>query len=222
MVVVLTIIITISAIALFGQSSFNRSLVLTDTSYSVAFSVREAQALGISSRTFSGTANAGYGLHFSSNGMSSYRLFADLNPSAPGDMSNPTVCPGHTESSGPEAKPGDCIQTQASEIVRTYSLNNGFRLKSFCGTPTGGGTRWCSDTPGREIFAMNILYMRPDTLSVITGITSSATSPPLTSRVSLQDATLRIQSPDGTAERCVFVSKVGQVSVHALGDTECP
>jgi len=212
MIVVLAIIVIITTIALLGQSSFNRAMVLTDTAYTVAFSVREAQSLGISSRAFGGTQDAGYGIHFANGTPTSYKLFADISPAAPGDTQYPLICPGHPNVPGtnPEAKPGDCIQTLQSEVVRTYNLNNGFRIGSFCGTRTNG-TSLCSGA----LDALDIIYLRPNTQSVITGVQGGT-------RTALTDATIRILSPDGLAERCIYVSKVGQVSVLQKGEAKCP
>lgn len=212
MIVVLAIIVIITTIAMLGQSSFNRSMVLTDIAYTIAFSVREAQSLGISSRAFGGTQDAGYGIHFTNGTPTSYKLFADINPAAPGDTSYPLICPGHPNVPGtnPEAKPGDCIQTLESEVVRTYNLNNGFRIGSFCGTRTNG-VALCSGA----LDALDILYLRPNTQSVITGVQGST-------RTTLTDATIRVLSPDGLAERCIYVSKVGQVSVLQKGEPKCP
>lgn len=212
MIVVLAIIIIITTIALLGQSSFNRSMVLTDTAYTIAFSIREAQALGISSRAFAGTQDAGYGVNFANLSPTSYKLFADTHPIAPGDTQYPAICPGHPNvpSTNPEAKPGDCIQTLPSEIVRTYSLNNGFRISGFCGRQSNG-VQLCNGA----IDALNIVYLRPNTQSVITGVNGNI-------RTALQDATIRVSSPDGSIERCIYVSKVGQVSVVQEGEIECP
>ena len=211
MLVVVSIMVIITTIALLGQTSFNRSLTLTDTAYTIAFSVREAQALGLSSRTFASTQNAGYGVHFASGTLNAYSLFADISPVAAGNVQVAATCPGHAIGTGPEAKPGDCIQTLASEIVRTYTFNGGFKLKSFCGIETSTATQRCNG----YIDALDIVYLRPNTQSVVTAVRAGV-------RVPLSDATIRVQSPDGTVERCIYVSRVGQVSVHAKGETECP
>lgn len=212
MVVVIAIITIISSIALLGQNTFNRSIILTNTAYTVAFSVREAQFLGISSRVFNGIQNAGYGIRFLNDTPHSYVLFADTVPVAAGNIQPVDICPGHRVGSGPEAKPGDCIQTQAAEIVRTYNLNNGFRVLSFCGREATGGTERCSG----YLSALNIVYLRPNTQSIITGVRSGGV------RVALSDATIRIASPDGLTERCVYVSKAGQVTVNVKGASNCP
>lgn len=213
MIVVLAIIVIITTIALLGQSSFNRSMVLTDTAYTIAFSVREAQALGISSRAFGGTQDAGYGLRFTDGTPTSYKLFADTYPAAPGDTQYTAICPGHPDvpASNPEAKPGDCVQTVEAEVVRTYSLNNGFSISRFCGRRSNGN-QLCN---GPAMDSLNIVYLRPNTQSVITGVNGNV-------RMALEDATIRIMSPDGSTERCVYVSKVGQVSVVQEGEAECP
>ncbi len=216
MMVVLSIMVIITTISLLGQSTFNRSMVLTDIAYTVAFSIREAQALGISSRRQGTVLDAGYGVHFNSGSAGSYSLFADTNPPEPGDTGRPIDCPGHPNVPGghPEAKPGNCVQTSDDTIVRSYNLNNGFLIKSFCGTRTSNGQTVCN---GTGIAYLDILYLRPNTQSIISGRTALGATP-----MALSDATIRIQSPDGLAERCIYVSKVGQVSVAQKGGTNCP
>jgi len=215
MMVVLAIIVTITLIAVLGQSTFNRSMILTDTAYTLAFSIREAQALGLSSRAFGDTLDAGYGIHFvhvASGFATSYTLFADALPDAPGNTQDPDQCPGHSVGSEPEARPGDC-KYSAAETVRTYGLNRGFYVKSFCGRlESNPSTQRCN---GSSMDSLTIVYLRPNTQSVINGILSGNRTP-------LADATIRVASPDGQAERCVYVSKVGQVSVLQKGDTLCP
>jgi len=200
MLVVLAIIIIVTLIAITGQNSFNKSIILTDTAYTLAFSIREAQSLGLSSRLFSGVQNAGYGIHLASASLTTYSLFADTAPGVPGS-SQGGVCPGHTISSGPDAKPGNCTYDTAAEQVRAYSLNRGFRISKFCGKETSGVER-CSG----YLSALDITYLRPNTQSVIIGIRGG-------SRIALTDAVIYLAAPDGSTERCVSVSKVGQVAV---------
>lgn len=211
MVVVLGIMVAITTIALVGQSSFSRSIVLTDTAYTIAFSIREAQALGISSRVFGNTQNAGYGVHFSAASPTSYALFADTFPGRTNNIQPAALCPGHAVGTGPEARPGDCKQTEVSEIVRTYSFNNGYRISGFCGIQSGGTER-CNG----YLTALDITYLRPSTLSVISGIRENGAIVPL------ESATIQVTTAQGTASRCILVSKVGQVSVVGSGEATCP
>lgn len=203
MLVVLFIIVSITTIAVFGQRSFNQSITLTDTAYTIAFSVREAQSLGLSSRAFSGTQNAGYGVLFSQNTPASFILFADVMPSAIGNIQDSAKCPGHSESSGPEARPGNCQYDGSAEMQQTYSLNRGFTISSFCGDDAGGVER-CSG----YLDAMTVTYVRPNTQSIINGVRGGTLIP-------LSNAVITLSSPDGSALRCIFVSKVGQITVGA-------
>jgi prepilin-type N-terminal cleavage/methylation domain-containing protein len=209
MLVVLSIIVVITFITITGQSTFNRSLLLTDTAYTIAFSVREVQTLGLSSRVFNSTQNAGYGLRFDIATPTSYVEFADTTTTGAGS-SQGGLCPGHTATSGPDMRPGNCLYNAGStptELVRTYVLNRGFSISKFCGT--AAGTYRCSPT---DFATMDIVFMRPNTNSVIIGKTTSGTL------ISLTDATIYLNSPDNQAQRCITVSKVGQVAVT----TSCP
>jgi len=203
MLVVLAIIVIVTGIAINGQSSFNKTVILTDTAYTLAFSIREAQSLGLSSRLFNGIQNAAYGVHFSNaTTITNYTLFADTNPASPGS-SQGGVCPGHTVSSGPEAKPGNCTYDVPTEAVRTSTFNRGFKISKFCGFDTALNATRCS---GTNLDSLDIVYLRPNTQSIITGKRSGAP-------MALENATIYVASPDGGTERCVSVSKVGQVSV---------
>lgn len=203
MLVVLAIITLITVVAVTGQSDFNRSLILTDTAYTVAFSLREAQTLGLSSRVFNAVQDAGYGIRFARSTPTSYMLFSDQIPASPGSTQS-GICPGHTFSTGPDARPGNCVYDNATELVRTYSFNQGFTVRSFCGT-TAAGSQYCT-TDSTPLDAIDIVYMRPSTDSVITGVRGSTL-------YQMTSAVIRVASPDGAAERCIQVSKVGQVAV---------
>lgn len=220
MIVVVGIITVILAVVIAGQSTFNRSLLLTDIAYTVAFSVREAQALGLSSRSVGGFQNAAYGLHFARASTTSYILFADTFP-APG-ASISALCPGRGGGEVEEQKPGNCVFTRnaavtppVNEEVKSYALNNRFRISRLCGWE--GSARYCSTESENRLNTLNITYLRPNTQSTIYGRLSNPTSDK-----SFSDTSIYIASPDGT-ERCVHISKVGLVSVLQEGEsTFCP
>lgn len=210
MLVVLSIVVIITVIAITGQGTFNRSLILTDTAYTVAFSIREAQTLGLSSRVFTNaanvsTTNAGYGIRFDRTTPTAYVQFSDVYPVAPGSTQG-GQCPGHTSPQGtPDARPGNCLYDPTQgELVRTYALNRGFTISSFCGTSASGTTQICS---GTQIDTLDIVFMRPSTNAVIFGKSSSGTVYPLS------NAVIHLRSPDNASERCITVTKVGQISV---------
>ena len=221
MVVVLMIIVLVTTIAITGQNTFNRSLILTDTAYTIAFSLREAQALGLSSR-FAGTNtlganiyNAGYGIRFSTLTPTSYVLYADTYPAEPGSQQGGD-CPGHTEpSTSPDAHPGNCLYdpsaTSPAELIRTYTLNQGYTIYKFCGREDGGSNGLlCSD---EDFETMHLTFMRPSTDSAMFGLPAGGGAP-----IPLSDATIYLRAPgatDSAGERCILVSKVGQIAVDS-------
>ena len=208
MLVVLTIITVITMIALLGQGDFNRSILLTDTAYTVALSLREMQTLGLSSRKFTNIQNAGYGGYFTaaSPANKQFILFADTT-SAGSVPSNCNVGPTGTPT--PESKPGDCIYTSGSDgIVQTYTFNRGFTISEVCGTDSG--IRKCSSTGAMT--ALSIVFLRSATESMMVGKNSSNVWVPITK------AEIYINSGNG-ASRAICVSQVGQISVAF---TTCP
>jgi prepilin-type N-terminal cleavage/methylation domain-containing protein len=219
MLVVLAIIVFITSVALLGQSQFNNSLILTDTAYNVAFSVREAQSLGLSSRTATAQ-GAGYGLYFSSAnppGTGGYYLFGDITNSTAGISTCPVGAPGT-----PEGKPGNCVYDYndvtppIDSIVRNYQFSRGFTVDHFCGQEQDAGLTWrCSDaTNSGYLNRLNIVFQRPNTDTIITGV---RTASPYT-LTPLHNAELFIKSPSG-AFRSVCVTSVGQIFVAT---SSCP
>lgn len=205
MLVSLGIIVIITAIVLLGQSSFNRSLVLVDTAYTIAFTVRQAQTLGLSSRKFGTIQNAGYGVHFAGAVPTSYELFADTIPLAPGNTQG-GICLGHTALEGADAKPGNCVYDAVGERVNAYNLNRGFTISKVCGKDGSGTTRCSGVEGGNYLDALDITFLRPSTQASIVGVHAGV---PL----ELVSASIHVSSPDGNQERCVNITKVGQVSV---------
>ncbi len=205
MLVVLSIIAVITMIALIGQGDFNRSILITDTAYTVALSLREMQTLGLSSRKFTDVQNAGYGGYFTTTptGRGSYILFADTynDPGIAGVQSNCVVGTANT----PEAKPGDCLYTAGSDgIVRRYAFSRNFTVNRLCGT--AGGVRSCTYTE------LSAAFLRSSTESMMEGKIGAGSWVPLTK------AEIYINSGNG-GTRGICVSQVGQISV-AYND--CP
>ena len=99
LLVVLGIITVITAITITSQSAFNKTLVLANTAYDFALTVRYAQTYGIGSRAAGTLSNTGYGIHVARGVTDSFIFFADSDP-APG---GPGVC--HTPPSGDPSAP---------------------------------------------------------------------------------------------------------------------
>jgi len=214
LIVVLVIIIIITTITITSQTKYNRSLILTNTTYTVALSIREAQSLGLSSRNFGGIQNAGYGINFLNTQKTQYRIFADIE-----DTPSFSACPTGTVDT-PEAKPGNCLYDTDTEILTTYNLNKGFQIHDFCGLQTSNNARVCGSVAPWT--SMNITFLRPNTEAIMSMENSSGVP------VSLKCAVIWIAPPSGAGDnlKCIVVSQVGQVSVPqacpAANFTTCP
>jgi len=191
MVVVLAIIGIISAIVITGQSGYNQSIVLNDTAYTVAFSIRQVQSLGLGSRTSGGVSNAGYGVRFAS--ASSFTMFADTG--GPVTLSS-AWCP---RGSGPEAKPGNCRYDTSDGIVETFTLTRNFTISDIC-AKQGSGPTDCTLT------GLDVVFMRPETKAILTD----------SNNVSYTCAEVHVAAPGGTATRIVRVSQLGEISVGQI------
>lgn len=202
MIVVLAIILILTTVTLLGQSNFNQSLLLTDTAYTVAFSGRQAQSFGLSSRRFGTSQNAGYGLNFNRATPGSYTLFADTSNT----LAAPSACP-LGEVGTPERKPGNCRYDTAGTVdgvVQTFTFTNNFRVSRFCAK--SGATRHCS-TDSTPLTSLDIVFIRPNTASTITGLRSNG------SVATYSCAEVTIANTQGSATRVVRVSQLGEIAV---------
>jgi prepilin-type N-terminal cleavage/methylation domain-containing protein len=195
MLVVLAIIIVITAIVITGQSTYNQTLLLTDTSYTVAYSMRQAQSLGLASRGINSISNAGYGVHF--GGTTGYIVFADTGPTT---KSLPqSVCPvGDPSNPTPDTKPGNCKYdgSPTDVIVQNYTFSRGYTIQNICGQTSSGGT--CV-----PVASLDAVFMRPETRAILVG----------PSNQSFVCAQVTVTAPTGGATRIVHVSQLGEISV---------
>jgi general secretion pathway protein H len=205
MIVVLVIITIIMAIILVNQATFSHSLLLTDTAYTVALSIRETQSLGLSSEKFSSIQNAGYGIDFLASTPSSYIQFADILPGSPtNSTTNNAWCPAGTPGT-PNAKPGNCVYDGASELAHTYVFNQAY-TQGFCAY-LNGVSAGCSNSGGNLLKALDIVFLRPNTSTIMTATLSSG------SEVQADTACIQVIAPGNAAVRYVKVTQLGEVSV---------
>lgn len=218
LIVVVSIMAILTTIILAGQSSFNRSILVTNTAYTIALSLRQAQSLGLSSRQYvSGGSiyeSAGYGIHVLRTATlpaaNSYVVYADIGGTSP--VTTPTNnCPPGTPGS-PEAKPGNCRYDAGLDgVLQTYKLERGFLIRTFCGVRTSNGSTYCSDAD--DLRELNIVFRRPNTETIMAGNLAG-------SWIQLSGAAIYVSSPDQAAVRGICISSVGQVSVSLAGT--CP
>lgn len=203
LLVVLAIITIISAIVLTSQSTFNKTIVLANTAYDIALTIRSAESYGLGSRVLSlGAVNTGYGINFQKAMQTSFTLFADSYP-AP----SITSCHPTTDASAPDAKPGNCIYdiTPTDEKVTTYTLGNGIIITNFCAY---NGSWSCAS--GGPLTSLDIVFMRSSSEPFI-----RANGAPTVYTA----ACLRISSRQGGAPRYISVGASGIITANA---TSCP
>lgn len=197
LLVVLAIMTVITGIMITNQSSFNRTLILSNSAYDLALTLRATETYGISSRvTGSGVSDVGYGLHFGSAPTTSFILFADNTPS-PSAFGCHGLPPGGA--TAPDARPGDCMY-ESSEGVTVYNLNNGITVSDFCAYVLGN---WSCASTG--LTSLDVVFARPDPNPFINGNGTRAC--------------LTLTSADGSSHRFVTVSASGAISANA---TSCP
>ena len=147
---------------------------------------------GISSRTFAGITNAGYGVDLESANPRTYYFFADLYPSALGGTL--------------EDKPGNGrYEADRGELVATYALSSPFSIIRFCGT-LSSGIQNCSDSSSNALASLAIVFLRPNTEAIITGVHASGIG------VSYVSARITVGTSSGET-RCIDVNQTGQVAV---------
>ena len=217
MLVVLFIITLITAIVITGQSGYNKTLLLTDTTYGVALSAREAQSFGLASRKYGNVQNPGYGLHFDTVS-SRYILFADTNST----LTAPSTCPNASfnatlPSGSPLMKPGNCRYDNgnADGIMSTNTFTRGFLIKRFCGKDLNNVVTCSTYNPA--LTSLDLVFTRPNTTTVISGLINGSLTPFSCAQIMIQDAT-------GQANREIRIYSTGQISMITTNpmDIKCP
>lgn len=160
LMVVLAIIATITTVTLTNQSSFNKTLVLANTAYDIALTLRSAETYGVGSRAI-GTANAGYGLNFQKATPESFTLFADSHPAPHRDNCHSLPIGG---AEAPDAKPGNCrYDSDFGEEVKTYALGNGMTVSDFCAYKFGSWLCvYAHDGYSGGLISLDIVFARPN------------------------------------------------------------
>ena len=161
LLVVLAIIVILSAIVLTSQSAFNKTIILANTAYDVALTLRATETYGIGNRAVGSTANAGYGLDFQKATPESFTLFADIYPAV--GSSGPFCHTAIGPASGPGAVPGNCVYDPTqNEKVTDYTLGNGITISNFCAS--AGGTWLCANNASSfaSLTSLDIVFARPN------------------------------------------------------------
>jgi prepilin-type N-terminal cleavage/methylation domain-containing protein len=224
LLVVLGIIGVLTSVVITSRGSFNKTILLTNTAFDIALTIRSAETFGLGSRaTIGSIANAGYGVHFTATPTTpgtSFTLFADTN--APPSACHPT--PGGPGAGSPTETPGDCAYTPPpatppDEVVQTYALGNGMKISDMCAytatPPTTTNPATCTahlvdSTHTQGLTSLDVVFSRPNTATYVSanGIYSAA----------ITRACITVTSPQGGGSY-VYVEPTGEVHVSA---TPCP
>ena len=192
--------VVIMSVVLTSQSSFNKTLILSNTTYDIALSLHSVESFGLGSRVAGSTLNTGYGIDFQSATPNVFTLFADTYPSP-----NASNCHGvpRGDPNAPDIQPGDCVYEPSRENkVNEYTLGNGITITKLCAF---SGTTWlCGLT------SLDIVFARPNPTPFIRA-NGSPNSP-------YSNACLTVSSPQGTS-RFISISTSGEINANA---TSCP
>lgn len=204
MIVVTAIIGVVTTIIFTSRASFNSTVILSNTAYDVALTIRGTQNYGIGSRLVSGTGGAGYGVHFAASAPGTFSVFADTYPAPSASGCHPAP---RGDTTAPDAHPGDCMLTtnDAQAAVQTYDIGNSITVSNFCAHRTDGSW-WCANS-GSRITDLYITFVRPNADMTI------RTNRPYPAH-SYTDACVEFVSPQGGA-RYVRVEQSGRVGAQS-------
>ncbi len=203
----------IMSIVLTSQSSFNKTLILANTAYDIALTLRSAETQGLGSRVTSTAPNAGYGVHFETGAPArAFTLFADVYPPV---GSNPSLlCHAPPpDPTGPDALPGNCAyDSSQGERVSDYTLGNNITILDFCAYNGVWLCTYAHDGYSGGVSSLDVVFARPNADPFMSMNGSYNSSSPVTK------ACVTVTSPQGTS-RFVSVAQSGEITANA---PSCP
>lgn len=200
--VVLAIIAIITVIAVVNQNSFNKTIILANTAYDIALTIRTSEQYGVGSRVASGRANIAYGLHIDAQTPDSFIVFADTaggNACQPNAALNCKSGDGrYTVGSGPST---------TDLIVQTVSIGNGIQITDMCAYD-GHQDKCKSRNSNRNITTLDIVFSRPNPdVSIATSRSNSGDT--------FDYACLELTSLQG-AVRYIKINASGSINAQAV------
>lgn len=209
MLVVIAIISVIIGVVVTNQRSFDNSIILSNTAYDVALSIRQAQAYGSAGHEVAGASSVNYGsgIDFNIIKKNKYTIFADT-------FSLPSSSCYSLSSSGPLNSPaqksGDCVYTaNKDQRLRTFTINNGITISKLCYKPTTGSDICVTPTTTSPSFnQLDITYSRGEVINHIMSSSSGGSS----DKSIL--ACIELASPDNSAHESITVTNAGTIFVE--------
>ena len=147
LLVTIVIFVTLTGVVLFSQTGFNNSVLVSDLSYDIAVTVRQAQDYGVNVNESQANTFSSYGTYFnigSGGSNKNYVFFADTdNNGSFHGAPNVVYCPAND-----------------TECIRSYTISNGNYISGIC---AGADSGHCASTN-----ALTILFTRPNPDAIIT------------------------------------------------------
>ncbi len=164
LMVVISFMAIMSALVIVSVNKFSRDISLSNLSYDIALTIRQAQNYGASvrDRSVSGAGNftSGYGVRFSKSDNKKFVFFADDSPSNGCCVSGG----GNCDDIGIDTI-SSCISS--SEFLKYFTIGNGNYISKFCGvrktdSVEGSCVGECSNATGEDgIDFLDITFLRP-------------------------------------------------------------
>jgi prepilin-type N-terminal cleavage/methylation domain-containing protein len=187
LLVTLSIFAITTGIVMTSQGKFDNSVLLTNTAYDIALTLRQAQTYGVNvkeSETVSGNFKYSYGLYFDKNANNKRFIMFFDNDNDYKISDTGITCPQ-----------GDL------ECVASYKIKRGHYIENICAWKEGEIECETQDS-------LNITFKRPNPEANILAGTDTYSAGNLK-----KSAEITISSADGSATRTIVVTKVGQIYV---------
>lgn len=203
LLVVVSIFLIVTTITLFKQSKFSSDILITNTAYEVALSIREAQVLGVGSKQQSGEQRKqAYGVYFSGYEIDKENgQFTQYSESPLSDVYSFFYDAGDDR----------FIIVGGNNI----SLTRSQRFRNICAIDTQGEKK-CSSDSG-PLKALNIAFVKPNLDAKIIGQDSNG------EKEEFSSAEIVVESSLGDKCRTITINSVGQIAIKAVepGTTGC-
>lgn len=185
LIVVIAIFSVITTMALFNQGKLNSTILITNLSYEIALSVREAQTYGVGVRAdgTGGNFEGGYGVSFDATRPDQIILFTD------------TVDANSRVDEGEEVS-RMIIQNQRGNMIT--ALCRGSATNPIC-----------VNGSDHSVTTLNILFIRPNPEAIFFSIDNNG----ITSEDAAGPAYIVVNTPSGDNCRVIVVEKTGQIRV---------
>lgn len=228
MLVAMAIMILIIVGALMSNSRFSNDLELTNLAYDIAFTIREAQAYGLSVKEWKNTSginnndfNAGYGIRFAkykdsatqSLGNQEFVLFNDVIQTG-NDAYNKCQCGSGANSYNDL----NGCKISSNEYIKSYLLSGKNKIKSFSMYDAAGSYMSGFDfsVNSGESDPIDIIFFRPDQAPfIVSEFGDFCSYYGGLKQHNVAKFVLTITNDKGT-ERQIVVDSIGQIQVKQV------